>query len=234
MRTMTSAACVAVLSLSASVASAAGIRGDYVEARTADVFTGPCFSNSEILIYGNQAVMAWKVNEGSWKGVDLGGLCVAAAVKGTTTFSADDPERALAVLIVDAKADSRQRDALVELAKTLGGPRLSHLAAVRTARMTLKLEEHAGAAKEAAHAGHRMPQSPRASFWAAGLAKIVTRPLEEKDHLCGNEGVEYTPLSSAVDAQPAYTLGHEFKGEGLDGQWTDPNCRSSFVGHFAY
>ena len=72
---------------------AAGIRGDYVEARTADVFTGPCFSNAEVFIYGNHAVMAWKVTEGSWKGVDLRGLCVAAAVNGTTTFSEDSPKR---------------------------------------------------------------------------------------------------------------------------------------------
>ena len=47
------------------VAGAAGIRGEYIEARTADVFTGPCFSNAEVFIYGNQAVMAWKVTEGS-------------------------------------------------------------------------------------------------------------------------------------------------------------------------
>ena len=90
--------------LSAAIASAAGIRGDYVEARTADVFTGPCFSNAEVFIYGNHAVMAWKVTEGSWNGVDLSGLCVAAAVNGTTTFSEDKPEKATAVLIVDAKA----------------------------------------------------------------------------------------------------------------------------------
>ena len=57
------------------------------------------------LHHGNQAVMAWKVTEGAWKGVDLSGLCVAAAVQGTTTFSEDKPEKAGAVLIVDEKAD---------------------------------------------------------------------------------------------------------------------------------
>ena len=89
MRTIVPALCLAILGLGAGLASAAGIQGDYVEARTADVFTGPCFSNAEVFIYGNQAVMAWKVTEGSWKGVDLRGLCVAAAVSGTTTFSQD-------------------------------------------------------------------------------------------------------------------------------------------------
>ena len=78
-----------------------------------------------------------------------------------------------------------------------------------------------------------MPHSPRASFWAAGLAKIVTRPLDERDHACGNEVIAYPPLSKGVSAQPAYTLGHTFKGQGLQASWEDPNCRSSFVGHFA-
>ena len=59
-----------------------------------------------------------------------------------------------------------------------------------------------------------MPHAPRASFWAAGLAQIVTRPLDENDHFCGNEVIAYSPLSQGVKALPAYTLGHEFKGEG--------------------
>jgi hypothetical protein len=233
MRIICSALCVGFVTLSASVASAAEIRGDYVEARTADVFTGPCFSNAEVFIYGNHAVLAWKVNEGAWKGVDLRGLCVAAAVDGTTTFSEDQPDKATAVLIVDSKASGPQREALIDMAKTLGGARLNRITAVKNARMSLKLEDHAMSASESSHEAHGMPQSPRASFWAAGLARIVTRPLDERDHACGNEVVAYPPLSSSVSAQPAFTLGHVFQGEGLGSRWDDPNCRSSFVGRFA-
>lgn len=233
MRNYPRALCAAVLILAPAIAGAAEIRGDYVEARNADVFTGPCFSNAEVFIYGKQAVLAWKVNEGRWNGVDVAGLCVAAAVQGNTTFSEDDPDRAQAVLIVDSRADERQREALVNMARTLGGRRLANVVSVKTARMQLKLEEHAGKTASA-HAAHGMPQAPRATFWAAGLAQIVTRPLDERDHMCGNETVAYSPLSSAVDVKPAYTLGHRFQGEGLDTRWDDPNCRSSFVGHFAY
>jgi hypothetical protein len=227
------ALCVGIVALGAGVASAAGIRGDYVEARTADVFTGPCFSNAEVFVYGNHAVLAWKVTEGSWKGTDIRGLCVAAAVNGTTTFAEDQPDKATAVLIVDSQASGPQREALIDMAKTLGGARLNQVKAVRTARMSLKLEDHTMSSREPSHATHGMPQSPRASFWAAGLARIVTRPLDERDHACGNEVIAYPPLSGSVSAQPAYTLGHAFEGPGLDNRWDDPNCRSSFVGHFA-
>ncbi|HMB07050.1 MAG TPA: DUF1326 domain-containing protein [Isosphaeraceae bacterium] len=225
------ALCGAVVIAGSSAAGAAGIRGDYIEARTADVYTGPCFSNAEIFIDGNQAVLAWKVTEGSFQGVDLSGLSVAAAVKGSTTFSVDRPEQARAVLIVDERADAKQREALVALAKSLAGDRLSNVVDVKTSRISLKIESHSMSG--AGSHGHRMPHAPRASFWAPGLARIVTRPLDERDHFCGNEVVAYPPLSKGTAVLPAYTLGHQFKGEGLNGSWDDPNCRSSFVGHFA-
>ncbi len=84
------------------------------------------------------------------------------------------------------------------MAKTLAGHGSIRVAAVTTARMSLKLEDHAMSASESAHAAHGMPHSPRASFWAAGLARIVTRPLDERDHACGNEVVAYPPLSHSV------------------------------------
>ena len=48
-----------------------------------------------------------------------------------------------------------------------------------------------------------MPYAPRASFWAAGLAQIVTRPLNDGDHFCGNEVVAYAPLDRIWAASQA-------------------------------
>ena len=163
------ALCGALVLCGASLAGAADIRGEYLEARTADVFTGPCFSNAEVYIYGSQAVMAWKVTEGSYRGVDLKGLGVAAAVNGSTTFSEDKPELARAVLIVDQRADSQQREALIAMAKELGGRRLDHIVDVKTARISLKIEANHMA--DRTHEAHGMPQAPRASFWAPGLRR---------------------------------------------------------------
>jgi hypothetical protein len=231
--TLTALASIVLAGLPAPAASQ--VKGDYVEARTADVYTGPCFSNAEIFITGHQAVMAWKVTEGSWKGVDLKGLSVAAAVLGTSSFSQDDPAYAKSVLIVDKKATPAQRDALVAMAKELGGVRLKNVLAVRTSALSVTVEDHAASA-EPGHAktdGHTMPHAPVASFWAPGLAEILTRPLADTDHACGNETVEYAPLSRGVKVLPAYTIRHNYKGSELNTLWNDPNCRSSFVGHFA-
>ncbi|WP_406695204.1 DUF1326 domain-containing protein [Singulisphaera sp. Ch08] len=228
-----SALCGALVVSSVSVAGAAGIRGDYVEARTADVFTGPCFSNAEVFIYGKQAIMAWKVTEGAYNGVELNGLSVAAALQASTTLSEDKPDQASAVIIVDANANERQREALIAMARELGGKRLANIVDVKSSRISLKVEAHSVADTAETHAAHGMPHAPRASFWAANLAQIVTRPLDEGDHFCGNEVVAYAPLSKGVVALPAYTLGHQYKGQGLESKWDDPNCRSSYVGRFS-
>jgi len=210
------------------------VRGDYVEARTADVFTGPCFSNSEVFIVGDRAVMAWKVTEGTWDGVDLAGLGVAAALRASTTLSQDQPEEARAVLIVDEQANAEQREALIDMAQTLAGDRLDQVVSVRTAPIELNIAAADSAASHGpAHKHHLMPQAPAATFQAAELAQIATRPLNANDCICGNEVVAYPPLSQGVKAKPAYTVGHSFKGHGLNSTWNDPNARSAFVGQFA-
>jgi len=225
-----------LLAASPPSTDASRIKGDYVEARTADVYTGPCFSNAEIFITGHQAVMAWKVTEGSWRGVNLNGLSVAAALVGTTTFSEDDNKSARSVLIVDKKATPAQREALVAMAKELGGDRLKNVVAVRDSVLIVTVEDHSASSEagDVEHKRHGMPHAPLALFSAPGLAEILTRPLGDGDHFCGNETVSYSPLSRGVSALPAYTLRHNYAGSELDTRWNDPNCRSSFVGHFTY
>ena len=41
------------------------VRGEYLEARTADVYTGPCFANGEVGQTGRLAVMGWHIRQGS-------------------------------------------------------------------------------------------------------------------------------------------------------------------------
>ena len=49
------------LAVMALPAAAAGITGQYVECRTCDVYTGPCFANAEMTV-GKNAVLGWKAD----------------------------------------------------------------------------------------------------------------------------------------------------------------------------
>src|SRR5881227_2746048 len=114
MRYQISIIIVLFLMLLSIVASAQQIRGEYLETRSADVYTGQCFANGEVGLVGDQALLAWHVQEGTWNGVKLDGLSVVAAVKANATLGDPygKPYPAKAVLIVDAQANAAQRAAL--------------------------------------------------------------------------------------------------------------------------
>lgn len=202
----------------ASVSARAAVKGDYVEVRSADVYTGPCFANSEVDLEGKQAILAWKIRQGSWNGVDLSGLGVVAVVKASATLGDryHNPYPAEAVLILDRQANSRQRVALQQFVKSAGGKLVGHVVKVEAAPIDLEVLRHGDV---------RMV--------AGNLASIETRSLCAMDHLCGNEEVYYSPLTKVADAMPAFTLKESFHGTGLGMVWDREGARSAFVGTFS-
>lgn len=198
------------------------LQGNYVEARTADVYTGPCFANAEVQQVGNLAVFGWKVNKGLWQGVDLEGLSVAAAVRATSTlgdrFASAYPVKA--VVIVDQKASLEQRQALLSFAKRMGGDLLQDVQRVEVMPIEFTLDGSIHNAK--------------ASLTAGTMAKIQTRAMNDGDHICSNEEAWYDPLTKLDHAMPAFALAHEFQGKGLNSTWKSPDKRSAFVGSFHY
>src|SRR5215813_567547 len=130
--------CIAMTMFPISLA-AQQIRGDYIETRSADIYTGQCFANGEVNLVGNQAILAWHVREGGWDGVPLDGLTVAAAVRahGTLGDPYENPYPAQAVLIVDDQANEQQRAALVAFAQQMGGELLRHVNSVISATTEL-------------------------------------------------------------------------------------------------
>jgi hypothetical protein len=196
------------------------IRGDYVETRSADVYTGQCFANGEVNLVGNQAILAWHVQSGSWNGIPLDGLSVAAAVRAQATLGDPyaNPYPAEAVLMIDDQANDRQRAALQAFAQHMGGELLKHVDRVIAAPVQLEVSEsHHGAAL----------------FRAGRFATVQTRSLGDKDHLCGNEVTFYPPLTTLAHSMPAVAVIDQFSGPGLGVDWDLRGKRSAFVGTFA-
>src|SRR5436853_7698942 len=112
---MTSLLTLALLTVpvSPAPANATAITGQYVEARTCDVWTGPCFANADFNLTGKNAVMAWRIDKGSVGDVALDGLSVVAVVSARNTIGLEQSGPARAVLLVDSRATPAQRDALV-------------------------------------------------------------------------------------------------------------------------
>src|SRR2546421_8235298 len=111
--------------------------GSYVEARTCDVWTGPCFANADFNIGGKQGVLAWRIEKGQAGDVSLDGLSVVAVVSAANTLGLEQRSPAKAVIIVDSRANSAQRDALVRFAQQQGGQLLQNVVKVHSAPINI-------------------------------------------------------------------------------------------------
>jgi hypothetical protein len=211
----------AFLLFSAALLQAQQLRGDYIESRSTDVYVAQCFANGEVGLTGNYALMAWHIQDGSWNGVKLDGLTVAAAVRAHATLGDPygDPYPAQAVLMVDNAATPAQRTALVSLAQHQAGRLLENIVRVDYVPVILDVPDDLHTGNAVLRAGH--------------LATIITRPLNHHDHICGNETDFYPPLTNVDHAMSAVAMTDEFQGDGLDSRWSSHGRRSAYVGTFS-
>jgi hypothetical protein len=205
-----------------SVASADGLKGDYLETRTCDVYTGPCFANGQVGLTGKDAIMAWSIDRGTYEGVDLAGLNVVVVTTASDTLGFGGtlivhPENIRSVVIVDQNANGRQRDALVQFAAQYA-THAGEIVKVVRAPIEMSLDHFDAVGK----------------LKAGTYAQITTRKLGQGDCVCTNEKTFYPPLCNVKNANPAFTVQGEFSGPGLGTHWSNPGTRSAFLASFSY
>jgi len=208
--------------LFASFAAAQQITGDYIETRSADIYTGPCFANGEVGLAGDEAILGWNIRHGAWDGVALDGLNVVGVVKAHATLGDPDgkPYPAKSVLIVDDQASPQQRAALESFAHHMGGELLAHVEQVIAAPVdfaVLRNGEH----------------HSKAFLRAGRFVEVQTRSIGDNDHICGNETTFYPPLTEVAHAMPAVAVTDRYHGPDLGVSWENHGKRSAFVGSFA-
>jgi hypothetical protein len=197
------------------------ISGNYLEVRSCDVYTGPCFANAEMGLTGKEGILVWSVDKGSWQGTALDGLNVIAVVRadGTLGDLRYQPRTGKAMLIVDERANTQQKEALASFARAMAGNLVQDVIAVKSLPIQAELGTCA--------------KSGCAKVKAGDVVEVSTRCLGGKDHVCGNETAFYPPLTSVGAAVPAYTELAAFHGSGLGLTWESTCQRSAFLGTFS-
>jgi hypothetical protein len=204
-----------------STARAATIEGEYLEARTCNVYTGPCFANAEMGLAGKEAIMAWKVDTGTWNETSLDGLGVALVVSADNTLGDDGlfgqaPAKTKSVVLVDKNATKNQQEALIAFVKDSAKKLAENIVRVEEVPFTLE-NDHVDS---------------KGVFSAGDIAKIETRELKKGDCVCTNEIVYYQPLTKVDNFHPAFSLSNNFQGQGLDNRWSSGEQRSAFMATF--
>jgi hypothetical protein len=211
----------ALIGLAASPLVAGGkgtVTGAYVEARTAEVFTGGCIMNSEAETMGKQAVLAWKVDRGTFNGIAINGLSVVAAVAGDknlgmTEMGGEKPIVRSAIY-VDQRANAAQQLALVAMANELSKGLVGTIVQVTAA--PIQFTDHGSEIQV-----------------TAGPASLDVNKHLTHDPTCGAMQW-FHPLAAVDDAAIGVASQHVFTGSALGTKWSDPNKRSAFFGTFTY
>ena len=203
-----------ILALLLQVNSPQPIAGEYVEARTASVFAGACHYNGEYQTTGHDAVMAWSIEGGSWKNVDLSNVRVAAAVSSDSNLAETlVPHRC--EIQIDPSASESQAKAVVDWLQYTCGPAIGHIAIVRRGQVTFR--------KDGEHT----------TFMAEGFASADVKSMHESRVLASSTNlVWYAPLSPLPHRFVGYTVEAKYSAGTLSDQWDRADENSAFYGHF--
>ncbi len=212
-------AVVTALLFTATPAWAGPVVGQYVEARTAEVFAGGCIMSSEAETIGRQAVMAWRIDTGVHDGQVLDGLRVVAAVSGDRNLGireigGESPSFVRAVVYVDERGTAAQQAALAGLVRDLSRGLITEVVQVTPVAI-------------------RFDDSADSIAVAAGESALTVRKGVEHGPACGAMKW-FTPFSVLESPALGTTVAHRFSGRGLDARWSAPNRKSAFFGAFRY
>jgi hypothetical protein len=212
---------VSALALVPACVAAEEISGSYMEARTCQVYTGPCFANAELNLTGKDALMAWNIEEGKHSGVDLAGLSVVMVVAASDTFAfegVNDPKTMKSAILVDDKATEAQREALIAFAKEHAGKAGKNVVRVDAAPIKMSLDTG----------------SLQGNLQAGKSVKLITRKAKKGDCICMNEIDYYPPLTNVTNFAAGVATEGEFTGKGLGTNWSVPQSRSAYMGTFTF
>lgn len=201
--------------------SAGEITGAYLEARTCQVYTGPCFANGETGATGKDAVMGWKIKEGQLAGVDLSGLSVVVAVRGSHTLGfagLDDARELKSMVLLDSRATARQRDALLKFARQRAPKATEEVVSVRSVPIDLHLDF----------------AKLTGRLTAGRLVRLDARQARPDDCICSNESAYYPPLVQLAGFVPGVAITGDVSARPLGSRWSIPDSRSAYLGRFSY
>lgn len=197
------------------------LSGNYMEARTCDVFTAACFANSEVGMNGKEAILAWQVTEGSQHGVQLDGLSVVAVVRAKSTLgdTAANPLPAQTIIYVDERADAAQQKALVALAQEMGEELTANILRVESVPIAMQAD--------------RCTKDTCGTLSVSDVAAIEMRCLHNEDMKCGNDKAFYEPLTKVSNAMAHFTEYEKYSDKGLGITWDDNGRRGAYLASFS-
>ena len=191
------------------------IAGQYVEVRTASVFTGACHYNGELVTTGQQAVLAWHFTSGAFQGVDLSGVRAMAAVSSDANLGQQGARKT--ELVIDTAASDAQAKAVAALLREKSSATLGDIVTKRRAPVTFTRDDknQYAAASE-------------------GFATMTVQPMPNGECCKQPNLVWYSPLTPIETRKVGFTKTASYTAATQGDAWTREGENSAFYGAFAY
>ena len=212
MKKMILAACAFIPSLALAQARPSGLKGDYVEVRSASVFAGACHFNGENVTAGRDAMLAWDVQSGEWNGTRLQGVRAMAVVSSESNLADKAAHRS--ELIIDSAASDRQVSAMVDALKHTYAATLGEVVAVRRAPIEFN------------HAGKSY------AVRAGDIAQLSVESMPNNECCKMPHQVWYEPLVPLEGRKVGYTRDARYAGGAVADSWQRADENSAFYGKF--
>jgi len=201
------------LGLNAGAEPPVAIAGDYVEARSNEIYTCGCIFSGEQLLSGREAILAWDIKEGAFNGVKLAGTKVVAVIAGQGNLDMQENSRR-SILYVDTR-DSDAQQGVLNLFSRRYGKVLGEILAVRSVPISFRMD------------------GDKATVKLADTSLALRKAVLPKDAHPGSS-LWYSPFVPMTEKELAARLSYEFSGEGFRHQWrvTYPPYITGYVGKF--
>ncbi len=195
------------------------ISGKYVEARTAEVFTGGCIMSSEADTVGKQAVLAWKVDRRQ-----LQRRLARRTIRRRCPVRRCQPRH----------PRNRRRSCQGQVGgrrRRAGQRRAAHRSCRHGSPSFAKAS--VGTVVNVSSAPIQFSETEHGVNVTTSQAKLDISKHLDHDPTCGSMQW-FAPLAQVTEAEMSQTEEHSFTGSSLGTKWSAPNRRSSYIGSFAY
>ncbi len=187
--------------------------GAYVEARTASVFAGACHYNGEFVTAGREAVCAWRIDAGTFDGVDLAGVTIAAVIAADANLDEGTAARR-SVVHVDAALDSARSAAAVRWLATTRGSILGTVLEVRADPLRVAID------------------ADSYTVVVPGALELTGALLPDRACCAMPQNVWYTPFERLERPLVGLDEAFEVRSPKLGRAWSRPGENAAFTGRF--
>lgn len=192
---------VPALAVSGFAESGTPINGEYIELRSAEVYTCGCLFSGQAETAGREAILAWNIHGGSIQGVSLAGVRMAAVVVGDSHLAAYPSRPRSSCVYLDPSLSPPQREAALEYLASRHSNILGPITAVREAPISFRRD------------------NDRWYVRVGEVAEIVAREARLPEDAHPGSSQWYSPFVSLKSATLATAVAYRYSGSEHSSRW---------------